>query len=359
MKKSLKYISIVYSYKTINYILVMVKYFYVVRKGRNQGIFDTWKECRQQVDGYSNADYKKFSNVEIAEDFLNNIDDNVSTEIKIESLDKKKRKSKQQAKQAKQISQPKKLGVDEHGDDIYELKKGGGKRKSKDSESKSKDENESKQISSISFENLHHHKSIKKSKSSSQRSRTIKNKDKKFKDQFAIPETDPNPVYDDTETDELDKDTLYVYTDGSCKGNGKIYAKAGVGVFFGPDDPRNVSERLQGRNLTNNIAELTAIVMALKIIGKEIGEWKRVRIFTDSEYSKNTIYKFAPNYMKNGWRTAAKKPIKNREIIEEMYTLYLKHKHKVKFIHIRSHTGKQTVHYLGNDMADRLADAQL
>jgi len=52
-------------------------------------------------------------------------------------------------------------------------------------------------------------------------------------------------------------DTLVVYTDGSALGNGKAKSQAGVGVFFGVNDPRNVSERLDSDLQTNQRAELT------------------------------------------------------------------------------------------------------
>ena len=48
-----------------------------------------------------------------------------------------------------------------------------------------------------------------------------------------------------------------VYTDGACSNNGSRQARAGVGVFFGPQDPRNVSETLEGSTQTNQRAEMT------------------------------------------------------------------------------------------------------
>ena len=56
-----------------------------------------------------------------------------------------------------------------------------------------------------------------------------------------------------------------VYTDGACSNNGKLYAKAGIGIFFGHHDKRNVSERVDGKQ-TNNTAELTAIIKTYPII---------------------------------------------------------------------------------------------
>ena len=63
---------------------------------------------------------------------------------------------------------------------------------------------------------------------------------------------------------------MNIYTDGSCTDNGKLNARAGIGIYFGENDERNYSEELKGQNLTNNIAELTAILIAFKLLKKEI-----------------------------------------------------------------------------------------
>ena len=61
---------------------------------------------------------------------------------------------------------------------------------------------------------------------------------------------------------------ICIYTDGSCINNGKKNAKAGIGVYFGKDDKRNISKRIKGKQ-TNNIAELKAILKAIKILKKK------------------------------------------------------------------------------------------
>ena len=66
----------------------------------------------------------------------------------------------------------------------------------------------------------------------------------------------------------IDKDTLYVYTDGSCIHNGTKDARAGYGIYFGKNDCRNVSNKLNGKQ-TNNRAELSAAIEFLKVIRDE------------------------------------------------------------------------------------------
>ena len=60
--------------------------------------------------------------------------------------------------------------------------------------------------------------------------------------------------------------SLYVYTDGACTNNGSSNARAGIGIFFSKDSEFNQSIELVGDKLTNNVAELTAIINAIKII---------------------------------------------------------------------------------------------
>ena len=62
---------------------------------------------------------------------------------------------------------------------------------------------------------------------------------------------------------------INVYTDGACVDNGKPYARAGYGVYFGKNDSRNVSESYKGLQ-TNNVAELLAIIKAMTILKENI-----------------------------------------------------------------------------------------
>lgn len=66
----------------------------------------------------------------------------------------------------------------------------------------------------------------------------------------------------------------YVYTDGSCHSNGYPNAKAGIGIFFGINDERNVSRKLEGKQ-TNNAAELTAIIETYNIIKNDVSMGKK------------------------------------------------------------------------------------
>ena len=150
---------------------------------------------------------------------------------------------------------------------------------------------------------------------------------------------------------------VHVYTDGACKGNQfKKGAIAGVGVWFGKNDDRNVSERLAGAIQTNNRAELTALIRAIEIhfqVQNEIS--KRIKfsplvLHTDSQYCKNGIESWIINWKKNGWKTASKKPVKNKDLWMRLDEL--RNDRDIRFEWVEGHTG---VH--GNEEADKLAVA--
>jgi len=102
---------------------------------------------------------------------------------------------------------------------------------------------------------------------------------------------------------------IQVYTDGACSGNGTKYAIAGVGVWFGDGDNRNISEKLEGKVQTNQRAELTAVIRSIETVKKEEKISSKtttsslpMSIKTDSLYVMNGITKWIKNWKKNGWK---------------------------------------------------------
>tara|TARA_Y100000992_G_scaffold291780_1_gene248532 strand:+ start:131 stop:757 length:627 start_codon:yes stop_codon:yes gene_type:complete len=142
-----------------------------------------------------------------------------------------------------------------------------------------------------------------------------------------------------------------IYTDGACSHNGSKNAKAGIGVHFSSNNKlklEDLSSRLHIDKPTNNKAELWAIKEALELCYKNNIK-EKIIIFTDSDYSIKAITLWFPNWVKKN--DLEKK--KNIDILQKIEPLY--DKLNVKFQHIRSHTGLQDEHSLGNDKADRLA----
>ena len=144
---------------------------------------------------------------------------------------------------------------------------------------------------------------------------------------------------------------INVYTDGSCINNGKPYAIAGIGVYFGENDVRNVSERVIGKQ-TNNTGELSAIVKVFDVLKQDIIHNKIIHIYTDSEYAIKCCNNFGSKICNH---TVNKKPVPNKELVIQLHTLFNKH-HNVHIKHVNSHTGLQDQHSLGNEGADTLAN---
>ncbi|KAF9486433.1 ribonuclease H-like protein [Pholiota conissans] len=141
-----------------------------------------------------------------------------------------------------------------------------------------------------------------------------------------------------------------VYSDGACKGNGKIGSVAGVGVWWGPNDKRNIAERCPGEQ-TNNRAELIAILRVLETtpITK-----KPLLIRTDSQYSINCFRNWVPNWKRNHWKTSQGGDVKNAGIIrciDKHLDLRGLRGQKVVFEYVKGHSGD-----IGNDGADLMAN---
>ncbi|KAK7063903.1 ribonuclease H-like domain-containing protein [Favolaschia claudopus] len=152
-----------------------------------------------------------------------------------------------------------------------------------------------------------------------------------------------SPVLDESEWD-------VVYSDGACKGNGQVGSVAGVGVWWGHDDPRNVAERCPG-DQTNNRAELIAIVRVLETTPHSK---KPLLIKTDSKYSIQCFEDWLPGWIRNGWRTSNNEPVKNVGVIKYLAALLdtrARRGQKVRLQYVKGHVG-----ITGNEGADRQAN---
>lgn len=155
-------------------------------------------------------------------------------------------------------------------------------------------------------------------------------------------------------TGPTDTGMLNIYTDGSSLGNGGHGAVAGVGVYFGPRNPNNISEPLPGTRQTNQRAELTAIQRALELAPRN----RPVTIFSDSNYAIKCVTEWFVKWRENGWVNAAKKPVENKDIVERVLHL-LEERRKiggkgktVQFQWVKGHKDNE-----GNNRADELAVA--
>ncbi len=103
---------------------------------------------------------------------------------------------------------------------------------------------------------------------------------------------------------------IKIYTDGSCIGNPGKGGWAAIIINGGKKTQIKGSKK----NTTNNQMELLAPIKALKKISKD----SKVQIFTDSKYLKLGITEWIHNWKKNGWKTANKQQVKNKELWTEL-----------------------------------------
>ena len=103
---------------------------------------------------------------------------------------------------------------------------------------------------------------------------------------------------------------IKIYTDGSCLGNPGNGGWAAIII----DDNKKIQIKGSKKDTTNNQMELLAPIKALKKIPKG----SNVQIFTDSKYVKSGITEWIHNWKKNGWKTANKQPVKNKDLWTEL-----------------------------------------
>lgn len=136
-----------------------------------------------------------------------------------------------------------------------------------------------------------------------------------------------------------------IYTDGACSGN------PGPGGWGAILMYKDIQKEIHGglKNTTNNIMELTAVIEGLKMLKFPC----RVNLYSDSAYvvngfSQGWIY----NWIKKGWKTADGKPVKNKELWQELYALT--NIHDVHFMKVKGHSDNAL-----NNRCDALARAAI
>ena len=138
--------------------------------------------------------------------------------------------------------------------------------------------------------------------------------------------------------------TVAIYTDGACSGNPGPGGWGAV-LLYG-NHRREISGA--SADTTNNRMELTAAIRALEALNRPTA----VDLYTDSTYLKDGITRWLPNWKARGWRTAAKTPVKNRDLWEALDALV--GRHDVTWHWVRGHAGNAE-----NERADTLARAAL
>ena len=148
-------------------------------------------------------------------------------------------------------------------------------------------------------------------------------------------------------------DGINVFTDGSRILKNKNYY-GGYGIYFGNFDERNIGEIYNDGEITNNRAELYAILKSLEILKKNIDKKEKINIFTDSEYSLKSVTEWYKNWEKNNWKDNDGNDRKNIDYIKPISDIIKKNKN-VNLHHVKSHTNNKDFISLGNHEADKLA----
>lgn len=143
----------------------------------------------------------------------------------------------------------------------------------------------------------------------------------------------------------LKAEKIIIYVDGSCTSDKKLDLQAGIGIYF-KDKEIRVSEKLPGKEQTNNRAELYAVLRALELCNDNVST---LEIRSDSEYVINIFERWIEGWKKRNWEKR-KGEIKNKDLIKKIDKLICDRVGKVFFIHVRAHQGEE-----GNETADKLA----
>ena len=135
-----------------------------------------------------------------------------------------------------------------------------------------------------------------------------------------------------------------IHTDGACSGNPGPGGWGAVLEYGGHEKELSGAEA----ETTNNRMELMAAIQALEALKRP----SRVRLVTDSVYVKDGVTKWIHGWKKNGWKTAAKKPVKNEDLWRRLDEAA--QRHDIAWEWIKGHAG-----HAQNERADALARAAI
>lgn len=137
---------------------------------------------------------------------------------------------------------------------------------------------------------------------------------------------------------------VVMYTDGACRGNP---GPGGWGVVM---RYQGNCKTLQGyaADTTNNRMELSAVIEGLRTLKRSC----EIELYTDSRYVMQGINDWIANWKRNGWKTAARKPVKNYDLWQELDAETARH--RIDWHWVKGHAGIED-----NELADQLANAAI
>ncbi|EKG19649.1 hypothetical protein MPH_03081 [Macrophomina phaseolina MS6] len=277
--------------------------FYAVQAGRKPGVYSNWNDCLAQVKGFKGAVYKSFPSTAEAEAFISGTASNENPEkfyaVQSGRVPGVYTDWPSAQKQTIGWTRPKFKAFPTRAEAEAFVKEG-----KKVGESVSNVSVDPDDQSETALAGKKEPPAKKQKKSAAAEDADSGKVEWKTEEQMAATKK--------MATGDSKGGILQICTDGSALGNGKKGSVAGVGVFFGPLDKRNVSEGLAGARQTNQRAELTAIQRALDIAPLQ----RDVEIRTDSSYGINCVTVWYKSWRKNNWQTSGKKPVENKDLVE-------------------------------------------
>jgi len=249
--------------------------FYGVRSGRRPGVYKSWEEASQQVNGYAGAVHQKFSTVEEARAFVDGA----------EYTDSSRSSSAERANSNASTSSTGAGGKKRHSDQVSDPRP---------------------------------------TKKASLRGPGPTVPDYK------------RPALSSKERSLAGQGTLLVYCDGACSKNGSIHAKSGSGVHW--VNPRNIpdiSERTPGKQ-TNQTAELYAMV---RVFQTDPDPSAPLCIFSDSRYSIDCMTKWMSGWARRDWRTVGGEPVSNCELIRLLHAYQQRRPGPISYHWVAAHAG--------------------
>lgn len=139
----------------------------------------------------------------------------------------------------------------------------------------------------------------------------------------------------------MSKNKVIIYTDGACRGNP---GPGGWGVFMRYQENDKTLKGFDPET-TNNRMELMAAIKGLASLKRAC----EIELYTDSKYVMQGINDWITNWKKNGWKTAARKPVKNADLWQQLDAQTVQH--SIDWHWVKGHSGVE-----GNEMADQLAN---
>ena len=144
---------------------------------------------------------------------------------------------------------------------------------------------------------------------------------------------------------DITKEEVDIFTDGSCSGNPGPGGWAAIIL-----ENNEVKDMIYGneKNTTNNKMELLAPIKAIEKFKKK----SEISIMTDSSYVKDGMTIWIKKWEKNGWKTASRKPVKNKELWKKLKNL--SSKHSIKWIWVKGHAQNKY-----NNLVDEIAQGAI